>query len=300
MHIALLLLALVCAWGLRQLWGPLAQSQPQPWLRTLRAYTVPPLLLLVSGVAIVLMGPRGHMVRPWEGWLSFSLMILALAIALGFALQLLWQAGRFFAEVRTYPLQRLGPWTARILDTELPFSAVVGGWQPQLVVSRGLLANLDEEHLTAVLWHEQAHIAHRDTFWFFWLGWLRRWLGWLPHTEALWQELLLLRELRADQWASQHTDPLLLAEALLTVAQSPMLYPEPIAAAFSCAAPRLRLEDRLEALLKLQSARPSTCEANTLATAMDLSSQASSASQAQDWLWFGLVLLPLGLIPFHG
>ena len=52
-------------------------------------------------------------------------------------------------------------------------------------------------------------------FGFFWWGWLRRLTEWLPHSKELWQELLLLRELRADQWAAQQVDPLVLAESLL-------------------------------------------------------------------------------------
>jgi hypothetical protein len=36
----------------------------------------------------------------------------------------------------------------------------------------------------------------------------------------VWHELILLRELRADRWAAQFVDPLLLAETLLTVARS--------------------------------------------------------------------------------
>jgi Zn-dependent protease with chaperone function len=48
--------------------------------------------------------------------------------------------------------------------------------------------------------HEQAHAHYRDTFWFFWLNVLT---SWLPHTEALWQEILFLREIRADEKAKE-------------------------------------------------------------------------------------------------
>jgi Zn-dependent protease with chaperone function len=90
---------------------------------------------------------------------------------------------------------------SRVLDNPIPFSALIGFWQPELIVSQGLLNTLDQDHLEAVFKHEQGHYYYRDTFWFFWLGWVRSISAWLPNTEALWQELLLLREMRADRWA---------------------------------------------------------------------------------------------------
>jgi len=74
------------------------------------------------------------------------------------------------------------------------------------------LDTLDNAHLDAVIAHEQAHF-YWDTFWFFWLGWVLH--CHCCNTESLWQELLILREVRADHWAAQQVDPLLLAESLL-------------------------------------------------------------------------------------
>ena len=73
----------------------------------------------------------------------------------------------------TYQRQPIVGKTARILETDFLYSAQIGFWQSELVVSQGLLKSLDSEHLNAVLAHEQAHVYYRDTFWFFWLGWLR-------------------------------------------------------------------------------------------------------------------------------
>jgi Zn-dependent protease with chaperone function len=135
-----------------------------------------------------------------------------------------------------------------VLDTPQLFAAQVGFWQSHLVVSQGLLDRLTSEQLNAVLTHEQSHVHYRDTFWFFWMGWLRHFTVWLPNTEALWQELLLLRELRADHWAAQTVDPLILAESLLLTVQDSAAAPN-LCAAFSAAAPLSRLEERIEALL---------------------------------------------------
>ena len=104
--------------------------------------------------------------------------------------------------------------------------------------------------MAAVITHEKAHAYYHDTFWFFWLGWLKRISFWLPYTESLWQELLLLREIRADGWATQWVEKLTLAESLVQVIASPL---SPVTAAnFSCMAPASRLNRRIDALLQVK------------------------------------------------
>ncbi|MBD0267082.1 MAG: M56 family metallopeptidase [Cyanobacteria bacterium Co-bin8] len=139
--------------------------------------------------------------------------------------------------------------TARCLPTDLPFAAQVGFWHSQLLVSHGLLAHLTPQELEAILAHEQAHRHYRDTFWFFWLGWLRRLTDWLPHTDTLWQELLLLREIRADRQATAQVDPLLLAELLVKLVTFPLNQEIFGQVAFSQPLSASRLEQRIEALL---------------------------------------------------
>jgi hypothetical protein len=122
-------------------------------------------------------------------------------------------------------------------------------------------------------------MVYRDTFWFLLLGWLRRLTIWLPQTEVLWQELLLLRELRADRWAAQRVDYLLLTESLLLMVKAPTTMFDSSSVAFSSAAAPERLIQRVEALLtEVDSIQPSTPQA---------------------WAWLLLVLLPLITIPFH-
>ena len=148
-----------------------------------------------------------------------------------------------------------------------------------------MLDHLDSDHLAAVLAHEAGHGHYRDTFWFFWLGGLRRLTIWLPNTEALWQELLLLREIRADRWAARSVDTLVLAESLMSVITAPLMAPESVCASFSCAAPRSRLAQRIDALL----------EADTL-TASGI-----SMFKILPWQWAAIAfaLTPLLTIPFH-
>ena len=98
----------------------------------------------------------------------------------------------------------------------------------------------------------------------------------------LWQELLLLREVRADEWAARRVDSLVLAESLMSVITAPLLNTEAICASFSCAAPRSRLAQRVDALLE------STPVVN-----------ASQWFSALQWGAIALSLSPLTTIPFH-
>ena len=184
-------------------------------------------------------------------------------------------------QLQRYPEVQLGHLNARILPCQALFAAQVGFWQPQLLISQGTLDVLAPDQLTAVLLHEEAHVFYRDTFWFFWLGWIRLWSSWIPGTEKLWQELLLLREIRADQWAAQHVDPLTLAETLFQIVQNLSQYPtlSPIAEIQGSETPT-RLSERIEALL----ANPLPPDPSFWGKRM--------------W-WLGLSLFPLLVAPFH-
>jgi len=293
MHLVMLLTVLLLTWCLRLPEIGQRRTGQQRWRWLLRQFLLSPLLLLTTAIALIWMGPKGTMVRWWEGWLSYVLALGFWSLAVVLALKLTLEGWRSLQQVRTYPTFSLplsqdglsqdrrsqGGQAGRLLPTAIPFVAQVGFWQPELVVSQGLLDTLDPDHLDAVLTHEQAHHHYRDTFWFFWLGWLRRLTFWLPQTETLWQELLILREQRADAWASQTVDPLLLAESVIQMAGAPDLYSESFCAAFSSVAPRSRLEERIALLLsEPESFQP-----------LDL----------WMWAWLLLALLPLASIPFH-
>jgi len=279
MHLLMILIALGLAGSLRLGWSEPTGSWLERWQRALLFFLLPPLLLLMTGLAVVWMGPQGQMVWPGEGWFSYGLALVLLAWAGTLYLKLAWQGWLSLQRVQTYAQVDLDGKPGRVLDTTALFSAQIGFWQPELVVSRGLLQTLDQAHLDAVFAHEQGHYYYRDTFWFFWLGWVRAFTAWLPYTEALWQELLVLRELRADRWAVQQVDSLLLAESLLLVVRTPLVQSEIFGAAFSCAAPRSRLEERIEALIapELPTQRPSLWF----------------------WAWILLIFLPLISVPFH-
>ena len=279
MHLFLIFTALSLALLLRYFCSQPTGNWRQRWQQTLLSFLVPPLLLLMSAIAVLCMGPQGKMIGLHTDWFSYWLVVAGVVLVIGFGLHLAVQGWQSLQTIRTYPEINLNHIPARLLNSSTPYTAQIGFWQPQLVVSQGLLDTLTHEHLQAVLIHEQAHHYYRDTFWFFWLGWLRRITAWLPNTEPLWQELLVLRELRADHWAAQQVDPLLLAESLLIVVSAPMIGSENFSAAFSRAAQQNRLQERIDALL----GEPDS----------------STDSSYLTWSWILLSLLPLVAVPFH-
>lgn len=280
MHLTMLLSILGLAGGLRYAWSQMAlDTWRVRWYWTMTLFLLPPLLLFTTAIAVIWMGPQGKMVGTWEGWLSYFLSIGLLSVSILWLLKLTWGAGQILQRVRTYPIADLDGTPIRLLDLDTPYSAQIGLWQPELVISQGLLITLGQKHQAAVIAHERAHYHYRDTFYFFWLGWVRQITAWLPHTEAMWQELLILREIRADRWASAQTDPLLVAEALLFVVQSTPVFPDNLCAAFSQITKPNRLDRRIEAILT--ATEPIEC------------------FKLWSWAWFLLALLPLLAVPFH-
>ena len=311
MHFVMIIAALGLGCWHRHTSYELPGSCPRRWQKVLVKFLAPPLLLLTTAVAVLSMGPKGEMIGLRTDWLSYCLALgfLGWAVVLSIKLaKLSWQS---LQQVRSLPQICLihgqwqnGQWQrvenclgltatpesltsqgqlARFLDTPIPFIAQIGFWQPELVVSQGLLETLSSEHLEAVITHEQAHHHYRDTFWFFWLGWIHRITAWLPNTESLWQELLSLREIRADHWAAKRVDALLLAESLLSMVNSPMITTENLCAPFSRPVPPNRFQQRIDALL----------------TEPESSTGTSSWNSSWNWSWLLYVLLPLLVVPFH-
>jgi Zn-dependent protease with chaperone function len=287
MHLLMILVTLSLVYCSRRRQTVIVGTLAERWRQSLKQFLLPPLLLLMTAIAILSMGPYGQMVWGWEGWLSYQIALAFLSLAIALGLKLSWEARQTLKQIHCHTKIDLEGKPARLLDTSQLYCAQVGFWQPELVVSQGLLDRLNKHHLEAVLVHEQMHVYHRDTFWFFWLGWLRRLSLWLPQTVILWQELLTLRELRADRSAAQCVDPLLLAESLLLVVSAPLLQPE-ISAALSwviaddhdhpedCPVP---LIERIEALLAEPKPEPPL--------------------SLWSYTWVLWVPLPLAAIPFH-
>ncbi len=279
MHLIVILIVLAIAWQLRQSSLLEFGVECDRFQQCLFLFLFPPLLLLTTSVAIICMGFHGAMLGIQASWVGYIIAVGFLVVAGCLLLQLIYQGDRSIKQLQQYPQQKIGSQAAHIIEVDFPYSAQIGFWHSQLVISRGLLTTLDREHLEAVLAHEQAHAYYRDTFWFFWLGWLRNLTSWLPNTESLWQELLLLRELRADRYAAKTVDSLLLAESLLTVAQAPLQSSNIFSASFNDPQLGDRLTLRIDFLLGETELIPAT--------------------NWQSWSWVILLVLPLLTIFLH-
>ena len=278
MHFWAIVAVIFTAWLVRH--KPLAfdGSWSERWYKSLFLLLFPGLSILTTAIAILYMGCHGAMLGIKAGSWGCGVAISLVLLSFYCLVKLTYQSHCSIANLIAYKKKVIGDKTVRLIDTDLPYSAQIGFWHPELIISRGLLQNLDEEHLAAVLAHEQAHLYYRDTFWFFWLGWMRSFTSWLPNTEALWQELLLLRELRADSKAANEVDFLLLAESLLTVAKAP-LEPAVLSANFNDYNLGDRLNERINFLLGEET-------------------QVSS-NQWHKWSWLCLLFIPLLTIPLH-
>ena len=279
MHSLMILSACAIAWGLRSIPVDTQGSWELRWQRSLFYFLFPPLILITTVFSIIFMGARGEMLgleaSKFCYWLCFAFIF-----NLGFHL---WKLGdRAWLsrkKIASYPEELLQEKKVRFIDIELPYIAQIGFWQPQLVVSKGLLNILDDSQLEAVLAHEQAHLHYRDTFCFFWLGWLRSCTFWLHNTETLWEELLLLREIRADLEAAKTVDALTLAESLLTVAQTSLQPSFCFEAGFSLPLKNNRLVQRVDALIN--------------------DATLPNSPNIVYWSWLLLLLTPWATIPFH-
>ena len=279
MHLIMLLTALAVAWGLRSFPVTTEGNWQQRWQRSLFQFLFPPLIIITTVLAILLMGAQGKMLGMQATSYSYWLGLAFVFSLIWHLCQLTRRAWVARKKIATYPQHIIQGKIVRFLEIDLPYIAQIGFWQPQLVVSQGLLNILDESQFIAVLAHEQAHLHYRDTFCFFWLGWLRTCTSWLINTEELWEELLLLREIRADLEAAKTVDALVLAESLLTVARTSI---EPVScfeAGFSLPLQANRLAQRVDALIN-QATLP-------------------NSPSLIYWSWLLLLLIPWGTIPFH-
>lgn len=280
MHLVMILIALAVAGIIRCSKTHSQGSWEVRWRRSLFLFLFPPLLIVMTAIALLCMGPQGRMGGMYTGWLSYSLALIVLSIFSGLCLKLAYQGWRSLQSARHCPLVNVAGRPIRLLNTEALFAGQIGFWQPELVVSQGLLQTLSPDHVESVLAHEQGHYHYKDTFWFFWLGWIRTCTAWLPNTEPLWQELLVLRELRADSYAASQVDPLVLAESLLLVVSNGSVFAQSeICCAALGDAVGERLEQRIEALLTPPAATPEV--------------------EFPYWQTFFLVFLPLLTVIFH-
>ncbi|BAZ12868.1 hypothetical protein NIES4071_47020 [Calothrix sp. NIES-4071] len=282
MHLIILSASLLTTWFIRRNASISTGKFSTRWHQTLFLFLFPPLLIFTTAVALLCMGTQGKMGIWQTGSISYALALGSLLIFLILLVKLASQGLHSIHSVNKCAETKLGEQNVRLLDTQALFAGQIGFWKSELIISKGLLQSLSPAHLETVLAHEQGHYYYHDTFWFFWLGWMRECTAWLPNTGVLWEELLILRELRADAYAISRVDNLLLAESLLLVVSGQTqseIGTEIFCAALDSSSHGKRLEQRIEALLNQQ--------------------ESINTHSSQYWHYFLLALLPLITVLFH-
>mgnify|MGYP001296105042 CR=1 FL=1 len=299
----LILLAGVVGMALLIRWSSIVKRpafpKAQDWQGTIVALILPGVLLLSSAVAILIMGHHGRMWGLPVNGVACWMAKLSLGWAVCHGIRLGWEQWKLERWLQTLPL--LEPWDlpegvlppetiVYYLDLPQIMAGQTGVFRSRIVVSEGLLS-LPTDQIQAVLAHEQAHFQYRDNLWGMAIGWLRGIGAWLPGSDRLWQDLLLLRECRADAQAAQTTDPLVLAETLVLAVRSSVLeQSRDSSGTFSLACIGLqtasdRVSYRVESLLEVEAAI-----------------QKQPPGFSIGWVTLGsllLGLLPLGSIAFH-
>ncbi len=117
--------------------------------------------------------------------------------------------------------RRVGLDTTRVrVVEELPNPAfTVGFWRPHVYVAASLPVVLDDSQLEAVLAHEHAHVVRRDPLRLSVLRFLACILFYIPALRRLADDLTDEAEIDADDAAASHGAPLVLASAILVLAQ---------------------------------------------------------------------------------
>ncbi len=172
------------------------------------------------------MDATGHI-----GLVAFSVLLLFLFVR---SVSALWRGWR-----ETRRISCLKPWTGdspvwskmeefarthlsgrriRLVKADEPIALTIGYWSPQIILSSGLLAALDERELEAVLHHETTHVARRDPLRILIADCCRTALPFIPAVSYLVDRFRTRKELEADAAAIESMgSPLPLASALAKI-----------------------------------------------------------------------------------
>ncbi len=108
-----------------------------------------------------------------------------------------------------------------VVEDPAPVSYTIGFWRPQVIVSSGLLATLDEDELHAVLAHEEGHAVAGDNVIVLVARTLALTFALVPGVSMAYARLRKAQERAADEFARDRTgDGLLVAASLTKFARS--------------------------------------------------------------------------------
>lgn len=109
---------------------------------------------------------------------------------------------------------------ALVVDHPAAAAYCLRGRRPQIVLTSGAVAALDDDELAAVLAHERAHLRGRHDLVLAVSGALHRAFPWVPVFRVAHRELTRLVEMVADDVAARRNDRLTVAAALVRLAEA--------------------------------------------------------------------------------
>jgi Zn-dependent protease with chaperone function len=98
------------------------------------------------------------METPYKRWWIWTATVV-LFLAISRAVVTIWSQGRRLSAA--WSASQVSPGGLVVMDDTQPFAYAVPGWPGRIVVSRGLLRDLDGQGRRAVLTHEQTHLSER-------------------------------------------------------------------------------------------------------------------------------------------
>src|SRR5438034_4390422 len=112
----------------------------------------------------------------------------------------------------------------RLVESDEALAMAIGGKEPHVLISRGLMALLDRDELETVIAHEVMHLKHHDAEFKVFSKLLSRFLFFDPFSKFFDPALHREREYLADIMSGRTTGkPASLASALLKLAQNPAM-----------------------------------------------------------------------------
>jgi len=172
-----------------------------------------------------------------------SFVVAMSAISVGFGLA---RATRAVRRLLAGASLGVGPNESLIVGGSDVLLAAAGFARPQIIVSAGALAVLDDEELAAGLDHERGHIARRHRFLLVLAEICRGIARFLPGTRHSVEQLMFHVERDADHWAlSRRHDRLALASAICKAA-TPRGAASPVLSTLGGSGVRRRLEQLLD------------------------------------------------------
>jgi signal transduction histidine kinase len=179
---------------------------------------------LVAGMVTACLAVIAESRRLPAGVVASAMLLLATLSVLGWTLAKTWLGRRRLVRLLAHGRATAG--VEGVPVVVLPARRVsafcAGGWHPRVVVTRGLLDELQPQERTAVLVHEACHARMRAPLKAQLARVCARTLFWVPVLRDLEQMYLLAAELAADAEAVARTSRAALAAALLHVVEPPL------------------------------------------------------------------------------